>query len=71
MAVLEAVSTSRDVSTVVDTDHHSDKIATTTNSLITTKISTAMKMLSINCQLLYVTHTYVYIVSTRNSLGIV
>ena len=45
---------------VVRTDHHSDKIATTTNSLISTKISTPMKMLSLNCQLLYVTHTYVH-----------
>ena len=56
----------RDVPTVVGsghsgrTDHHSDKMATTTNSLISTKISTTMKMLSLNCQLLYVTHTYVH-----------
>ena len=28
-----------DVPTVVDTDHHSDKMTTTTNSLISTKIS--------------------------------
>ena len=34
----------RDVPTVVSTDHHSDKIAITTNSLISTKISTPMKM---------------------------
>ena len=39
---------------------HSDKIATATNSLISTKISTPMKILSLNCQLLYVTHTYVH-----------
>ena len=39
----------------------SDIIGTTTNSLNSTKISTPMKMLSLNCQLLYVTHTYVHI----------
>ena len=50
----------RDVPTVVSTDHHSDKIATTTNLLISTKISIPMKMLSLNCQLLYVTHTYIH-----------
>ena len=50
-------------SAVVGTDqnsHHSDKIATTINSLISTKISTPMKILSLNCQLLYVTLTYVH-----------
>ena len=47
-------------SAVVGTDHHSDKTATITNSLISTKISTPMKMLSPNRQLLYVTHTYVH-----------
>ena len=54
-------------------NYHSDKIATTTNSLISTKISTPMKMLSLNYQLLYVTHSYIctYVVSTRNSLGII
>ena len=67
------VANSRDVPTVVSTDHHSDKIATTTNSLISTKKSTPMKMLNLNCQLLYVTHSYIctYVVSTRNSLGII
>ena len=40
--------------------HHSDKIATTTDSLISTKISTPMKMLSLNYQLLYVAHTHVH-----------
>ena len=37
-------------SAVVGTDHHSEKIATTTNSLTTTKISTFMKILSLNYQ---------------------
>ena len=50
----------RDVPTVVGTDHHSDKIATTTNLLINTKISTPTKMLGLHCQLLYVIHTYVH-----------
>ena len=52
---------------VVGTDHHSDKIATTTNSLISTKISTPMKMPAALCN----TYTYIctYVVSTRNSLG--
>ena len=49
----------RDVPTVLGTDHHSDKIATTTNSLLSTKISIPIKMLNLNCQLLYVTHTHI------------
>ena len=48
----------RDVPTVVGSAHHSDKIVTTTDSLISTKISTPMKMLSLNFQLLYVIHIY-------------
>ena len=35
----------RDVPTVVGTSHHSDKTATTTTSLTSTKISASMKML--------------------------
>ena len=50
----------RDVPTVVGTNHHSDQIATTTNLLISTKISTPMKMFNLNCQRLYVTHTHVH-----------
>ena len=60
----------RDVPTVVSSgqyrppfrknSHHSDKIATTTNLLTSTKISTRMKMLSLNYQLVYTTHTYVH-----------
>ena len=54
---------------VSSTDHHSDKIATTTNSQTSTTIS---KKLNLNCQLLYIHNTYIptYVVSTRNVLGI-
>ena len=63
----------RDVLTVVgngqhqpplrQNSHHSDKIATTTNLLISTKISTPMKIFNLNCQLLYVTYICSYICS--------
>ena len=60
-------------SAVVATNHHSDKIATATNSLTSTKISPSMKMFSLNSQLLYTTRAYVcmYIVSARNLLDII
>ena len=50
----------RDVPTVVDTDNHSDKMITTTNSLTSTKISASMKMLSL------ASHLAQNKVSTRN-----
>ena len=52
----------RDVPTVVGTNHHSDKAATTTNSLTSTKISTWMKMLSLiaNC---FTQHMCMYVYS--------
>ena len=62
---------SRDVPTVVGsggTDHysekrhHSDKIATTTNSLTSTTISTFMKMISLNWW------SYIYLLKTVTDL---
>ena len=63
----------RDMPTVVGTDHHSDKIATITNSLTNTKISRRMKILILNSQLVYNTHTYIHNVhkeSPKHSLSI-
>ena len=45
---------------MVNTDHHSDKIATTTNLLTSAKRSTQMKKFSLNYQQLYTTHMYVH-----------
>ena len=58
---------------LVDTDYHSDKIATTTNSLTSAKRSTQMKKFSLNFHLLYTTHTYIHKVykeSPRHFLSI-
>ena len=55
-------------------NHHSDKIAITINLLTSTKVSTWMKMLILNCQLLYTTlHMYIHSVykeSSRHCLSI-
>ena len=57
----------RDMPTMVSTDHHSDKMATTINSLTSTKISTRMKILTASC---FTQHIHTYTVSIRNLLGI-
>ena len=57
----------RDVPTVVSTDHHSDKIATTANSLTSTKISIWMKILKFQLPVaLHNTYICMYVLCSVN-----